>query len=120
MQRKGIGTALVRHAVEQARRLACYKVILNCQGDRVGFYTRLGFGWPLVYWVQALAQRSRGGPAFPPIRLQPEHAVEVVRMVRVPGELALDGGTLRLVGPLEAAAQVWPYTPIGTLVTIEN
>jgi len=41
----------------------------------------LGFGWPLVYWVQALAQRSRGGPAFPPIRLQPEHAVEVLGLV---------------------------------------
>jgi len=41
----------------------------------------LGFGWPLVYWVQALAQRRRGGPAFAPIRLQPEHAVEVLGLV---------------------------------------
>jgi glucosamine-phosphate N-acetyltransferase len=43
LQRGGIGTALVRHAVEEARRLGCYKVILNCFEDRVGFYTRLGF-----------------------------------------------------------------------------
>jgi glucosamine-phosphate N-acetyltransferase len=44
-QRKGVGTALVRHATEEARRLGCYKVILNCLDDRVSFYTRLGFYW---------------------------------------------------------------------------
>lgn len=45
VQHKGAGTALVQHAVSEARRLGCYKVILNCQNDRVGFYTRLGFYW---------------------------------------------------------------------------
>jgi len=45
VQRKGIGTALVRHATEEARRLGCYKVILNCLDDPVSFYTRLGFYW---------------------------------------------------------------------------
>jgi len=45
VEHKGIGTALVRHAMEEARRLGCYKVILNCHDDNVGFYTRLGFYW---------------------------------------------------------------------------
>jgi glucosamine-phosphate N-acetyltransferase len=39
----GVGTALVRHAVEQARRFGCYKVILDCADAVVGFYERLGF-----------------------------------------------------------------------------
>jgi glucosamine-phosphate N-acetyltransferase len=43
LQRQGVGTALMRHAVGEARRLGCYKVILNCFEDRVGFYARLGF-----------------------------------------------------------------------------
>lgn len=42
-QRKGIGAALVRHATEEARKLGCYKVILNCFEDRVPFYEGLGF-----------------------------------------------------------------------------
>ena len=45
----------------------------------------LGFGWPLVYGVYALASRSRGerGPGLPPIVLQREHAVEVLALVPV-------------------------------------
>jgi glucosamine-phosphate N-acetyltransferase len=43
LQRQGVGTELMRHVVEEARRLGCYKVILNCFEDRVGFYARLGF-----------------------------------------------------------------------------
>jgi glucosamine-phosphate N-acetyltransferase len=43
LQRKGVGTVLVQHAVAEARRLGCYKVILNCFEDRMGFYARLGF-----------------------------------------------------------------------------
>lgn len=43
LQLQGIGTALVRHATEEACRLGCYKVILNCFVDRVGFYERLGY-----------------------------------------------------------------------------
>ena len=43
LQLQGIGTALVRHATEEARRLGCYKVILNCFEGRVGFYERLGY-----------------------------------------------------------------------------
>jgi glucosamine-phosphate N-acetyltransferase len=43
LQRQGVGTALMRHVAEEARRLGCYKVILNCFEDRVGFYARLGY-----------------------------------------------------------------------------
>jgi glucosamine-phosphate N-acetyltransferase len=42
-QSQGIGAALVRHAVEEARRLGCYKVILNCADGVMPFYVRLGF-----------------------------------------------------------------------------
>jgi glucosamine-phosphate N-acetyltransferase len=40
---RGIGSALVRHVIEQARQWGCYKLILNCFDDRVVFYERLGF-----------------------------------------------------------------------------
>ena len=42
-QARGAGTALVRHAVEQARRYGCYKVILESSDALAGFYERLGF-----------------------------------------------------------------------------
>jgi glucosamine-phosphate N-acetyltransferase len=42
-QQQGIGTALVRHATEEARRRGCYKVILCCFEPLVPFYTRLGY-----------------------------------------------------------------------------
>jgi glucosamine-phosphate N-acetyltransferase len=42
-QRRGIGTALVAHATEQAERLGCYKVILNCFDRLTPFYERLGY-----------------------------------------------------------------------------
>ena len=42
-QKKGIGAALIRHAVDEARKLGCYKVILSCFEDRVPFYEGLGF-----------------------------------------------------------------------------
>lgn len=38
-----VGSALVRHATEQARKLGCYKVILNCFERLVPFYERAGF-----------------------------------------------------------------------------
>ena len=40
---KGVGRALVGAAVERARDLGCYKVILDCSEDVVGFYEKLGF-----------------------------------------------------------------------------
>ena len=39
----GIGSLLVRHAVEQTRLAGCYKVLLSCFDDRVPFYEKLGF-----------------------------------------------------------------------------
>ena len=42
-QKQGIGTALVRHTTEEARKFGCYKVILSCFPDRVAFYERLGY-----------------------------------------------------------------------------
>jgi glucosamine-phosphate N-acetyltransferase len=42
-QGQGIGAALVRHAVAEAKKLGCYKVILNCADRVLPFYTRLGF-----------------------------------------------------------------------------
>jgi len=45
----------------------------------------LGFGWPLVYWVHALARRrataAAAGPRLPPIVLEREHAVEVLGLI---------------------------------------
>jgi glucosamine-phosphate N-acetyltransferase len=40
---QGIGSALVRHATLEARRLGCYKVILNCFEHLVPFYGQLGY-----------------------------------------------------------------------------
>jgi glucosamine-phosphate N-acetyltransferase len=42
-QKQGIGSALVRHATEEAQRRGCYKVILSCFEHLVPFYSRLGY-----------------------------------------------------------------------------
>jgi glucosamine-phosphate N-acetyltransferase len=42
-QKHGVGAALVRHVVEQARAAKCYKVILNCNEGTAAFYEKLGF-----------------------------------------------------------------------------
>ena len=42
-QLRGVGTALVGHATEEARRLGCYKVVLDCFAHLVPFYERLGY-----------------------------------------------------------------------------
>ena len=42
-QRQGIGTALVAHATQEAKKLGCYKVILNCFEHLVPFYSRIGY-----------------------------------------------------------------------------
>jgi len=42
-QRQGIGTLLVRHCTEEARKHGCYKVILNCFERLVPFYARIGY-----------------------------------------------------------------------------
>jgi glucosamine-phosphate N-acetyltransferase len=38
-----IGSALVRHATEEARKHGCYKVILNCFEHLTPFYAQLGY-----------------------------------------------------------------------------
>ena len=38
-----VGSALVRHATEQARKLGCYKVILSCFERLVPFYEGIGY-----------------------------------------------------------------------------
>ena len=40
---RGIGRALVAHAVEKCRDKGCYKVILDCAENLVGFYGKSGF-----------------------------------------------------------------------------
>jgi glucosamine-phosphate N-acetyltransferase len=42
-QRRGIGTAIVRHITEEARKMGCYKVILNCFESLAPFYKRIGY-----------------------------------------------------------------------------
>jgi glucosamine-phosphate N-acetyltransferase len=39
----GLGKRLVNHAIEYARSQGCYKVILDCSEQNVGFYTKCGF-----------------------------------------------------------------------------
>src|SRR5260370_4363118 len=40
-QKQGIGAELVRFLVEEARRLGCYQVILNCREATVAFYEKV-------------------------------------------------------------------------------
>lgn len=39
----GIGRLLVRHATEQARKIGCYKAILDCFDNLVPYYAQLGY-----------------------------------------------------------------------------
>ena len=41
----------------------------------------LGLGWPMIYFVFAVFARRRGDPRPTPIRLEPEHAVEVIGLI---------------------------------------
>lgn len=40
---KGIASALIRRAIELCREKNCYKIILDCSDEFVGFYQKLGF-----------------------------------------------------------------------------
>lgn len=42
-RKQGIGNALVQYAVEESKKLGCYKVILNCFEHLVPFYSGNGF-----------------------------------------------------------------------------
>ena len=41
----------------------------------------LGLGWPMIYFVFAIAGRRPGAKRLPPIKLEAEHAVEVMGLV---------------------------------------
>jgi len=41
----------------------------------------LGLGWPMIYFVFAWSARRRGEPAHAPIKLQREHAIEVIGLI---------------------------------------
>lgn len=41
----------------------------------------IGLGWPMIYFVAAFFRRNGTGPALAPVRLAPEHAVEIVGLV---------------------------------------
>src|SRR2546425_7247910 len=41
----------------------------------------LGLGWPMIYFVFAIAGRRTAQQRWPTIRLEPEHAVEVLGLV---------------------------------------
>jgi len=41
----------------------------------------LGLGWPMIYFVYAFSARRRGDQYLARIKLQPEHAIEVVGLV---------------------------------------
>lgn len=41
----------------------------------------LGLGWPMIYYVFAIFGRKRGEPGLPSIKLQREHATEVIGLI---------------------------------------
>lgn len=42
-QGKGIGKQLVQQLCEEAKKIGCYKVILDCESKNIPFYEKLGF-----------------------------------------------------------------------------
>lgn len=40
---KGYATSLLQHIIAEAKKEGCYKVILDCAQNLVGFYERVGF-----------------------------------------------------------------------------
>jgi glucosamine-phosphate N-acetyltransferase len=42
-QGKGIGSGVMKKAIEKAKELGCYKIILDCSEKNVPFYERFGF-----------------------------------------------------------------------------
>lgn len=39
----GIGSSLMKKAINEAKRFGCYKLILDCSDENIPFYERLGF-----------------------------------------------------------------------------
>jgi glucosamine-phosphate N-acetyltransferase len=42
-QGKGIGTLLQKHLIEEAKRLGCYKIMLDCKNNLIAFYNKFGY-----------------------------------------------------------------------------
>lgn len=42
-QGKGIGSLLQRHLIEEAKRLGCYKILLDCKENLIPFYEKFGY-----------------------------------------------------------------------------
>jgi glucosamine-phosphate N-acetyltransferase len=40
---EGIGSLLIEHAIKIAKENGCYKIILDCSNENVGFYQKIGF-----------------------------------------------------------------------------
>jgi len=59
---RGVGGSLVKAAVEMADGLACYKCILECREELVGFYEKLGFHRHDVGMRMDLKRDSRREP----------------------------------------------------------
>jgi len=60
---EGVGGSVVTAAVEKAKELGCYKVILDCKADLVDFYKKLGFSEHDVGMRIDLARRPASGEA---------------------------------------------------------
>ena len=41
-RKKGYGMIIIKHLIELAKEINCYKVILNCKDELVGFYDKCG------------------------------------------------------------------------------
>ena len=42
-QSKGIGSLLQKHLIEEAKRLDCYKILLDCKESLIPFYEKFGY-----------------------------------------------------------------------------
>ena len=40
---KGVAGSLIKHVISLCREKECYKIILNCSNDLIGFYEKFGF-----------------------------------------------------------------------------
>jgi glucosamine-phosphate N-acetyltransferase len=73
-QGRGIGRALVRRVTEEAKRLGCYKVILNCYETVAPFYERLGYHKHDLGLRMDCRAEAAAGPA-PSLVSQPDPAL---------------------------------------------
>jgi len=87
LRRKGIGAALVRHAIEQLQRLGCVKVNLQVRSTNsvvVAFYESLGFLVEERISMGLLPGQSGAQPCAPAdgARLRPRNSLNARRVSR--------------------------------------